>query len=109
MYVTDCNEKGSSPTAKGFFQWRNNHVVNPMHSHLLDVKCYRAGIRRNNSTFALCVRQKVTPITFTGKHDIYQPLIMNDMRIRVEARTEVTSYIKHNESFDRYGDHVAIM
>ena len=51
----------------------------------------------------------MTPITFTGKHDIYQPLIMNDMRIRVEARTEVTSYIKHNESFDRYGDHVAIM
>ena len=51
----------------------------------------------------------MTPITFTGKHDIYQPLIMNDMRIRFEARTEVTSYIKHNESFDRYGDHVAIM
>ena len=110
LYVTDCNEKGLPPTANGFVQWRNNHVVNPMHNFIYDLlfnlllgmKCYRAGIRRNNSTFALCGRQKVTPIMFTGKHDIYQPLIMNDMQIRVEAPTEVKSYIKHNESFDRY-------
>ena len=113
LYVTDCNQKGSLTTAKGFVQWRNNHVVNPMHNFsydllfnlLLGMMCHRAGIRRNNSTFALCGRQKVTPIMFTGKHNIYQPLIMNDMRIRVEALTKVKSYIKHNESFNRYGDH----
>ena len=101
------------PTANGFVQWRNNHVVNPIHNFIYDLifnlllgmKCYRADIRLNNSTFALCGKQKVTPIMFTGKHDTYQPLIMNDMRIRVEAPTEVKLYIKHNESFDRYGDH----
>ena len=101
------------PTANGFVQWRNNHVVYPIHNFIYDLlfnlllgmKCYRADIRLNNSTFALCGKQKVTLIMFTGKHDTYQPLIMNDMRIRVEAPTEVKLYIKHNESFDHYGDH----
>ena len=113
LCVTDCNEKGSSPTANGFVQWRNNHVVNPMHNFtydllfnlLLGMTCYRAGIRRNNSTFAPCGRQKVTPIIIAGKHNIYQPLIMNDMRIRVKAPTKVKLYVKQNEPFDRYGDH----
>ena len=69
------------------------------------MKYYRAGIRQDNSTFAPCGRQKVTPIIIAGKHNINQPLIVNDMRIRVEAPTKVKLYVKRNEPFDRYGDY----
>ena len=42
---------------------------------------------------------------FTGKHHIYKPLIVNDMRIHAEAPDAVKEYIKRNESFDCSNDH----
>ena len=43
---------------------------------------------------------------FSGKHGIYQPLIVKDMQIRVEAPPQVKLFIERNESFDRSGDNL---
>ena len=72
---------------------------------LLGLICYGSGTRQNNSEYALAGRQKIISITFTGLHDIYKPLIVNDMRIRVEAPDAVKKYVKRNESFGRSIDH----
>ena len=42
---------------------------------------------------------------FTGKHDIYQPLIVRDMAVRCAAPKEIVDYIVKNEAFDRSGEH----
>jgi hypothetical protein len=41
---------------------------------------------------------------YTGKHPIYQTLLVNDMTVRVNAPQEVKDYIAKNESFSRSGD-----
>ena len=109
VYIQNCDGK---PTANGFVTWRNDHVQNANFNFMYDlafnillgVKLYRAGIRRNNSDYALAGRQKVVPIFFLGKHQIYKPLVHNDMKIRVTAPDDVESYLKSNESFSRSGD-----
>ena len=41
---------------------------------------------------------------FIGNHVIYGDLLINDMKIRVEAPPEVQKYIEDNEAFSRSGD-----
>ena len=48
--------------------------------------------------------QKAAPIMFIGKHIIYKSLILNDMKLCVEAPAEVCNFINQNESFSRSGD-----
>ena len=67
---------------------------------LLGLKCFRAGIRRSNSLFALAGRQKVAPcLLFIGNHMIYRDIIVNDMQIRVEAPDDINKFIARNELF----------
>ena len=47
--------------------------------------------------------QKAAPIMFIGKH-IYKSVILNDMKLHVEAPAEVCNLINQNESFSRSGD-----
>ena len=72
---------------------------------MLGLKCYRSGIRRNNSLYALSGRQKVAPLMFIGNHGIYRSLLLNDMRVRVTAPEEIRKFMSANESFSRSGDH----
>ena len=72
---------------------------------MLGIKCFRPGIRRNNSAVALAGRQKLAPIMFLGKHDIYGLVICYDMKIRTLAPKEVQKYTEQNEAFSRSGDH----
>lgn len=69
-----------------FTKWKEN-VVNPNYHFyfdlvfklLLGLKCYRNGVRQNNSNYMLAGRQAVAPIMFNGKHMIYQNLLLRDM------------------------------
>ena len=95
-----------------YANWRNEKVINPNYNFhydlvfnlLLGLKCFRAGIKKNNSDYAMAGRQKAAPIMFIGKHIIYKSLILNDMKLRVEAPAEVRNFINQNESFSRSGD-----
>jgi hypothetical protein len=112
VYVQDCQQRDIQPTTNGFSPWREKEVFNPnfnlihdiVFNLLLGLKCYRSGIRRNNTDYALAGRQKVAPIMYLGKHAIYQQLLLTDMKIRVEAPEEVRDYIRRNEAFSRTGD-----
>ena len=55
------------PSAVNFMHWRNDQVLSPAYNPMYDltftfflgVKCFRGGIRRNNSDFMLAGRQVV--------------------------------------------------
>lgn len=112
-YVQWCRSNGTDPTHLDFLKFemysvenKNHHMLYEIHRHLLlAVKCFRSGMRRNNSDYKIAGRQHLTPIMYFGKHFIYRRIIQNDMQIRVEAPPEVLKYIKENESFSASGDH----
>lgn len=112
QYIIYCKGSKRNPSVDDFVKWRNDEVKNSNYilmyditfSVLLGLKCYRTGIRRNNSNYALAGRQKIAPLVYTGKHPIYQELLMNDMKIRVTAPEEVRNYIQRNESFSKSSD-----
>ena len=91
-----------------YVNWRNEKVINRNYNIyydlvfnlLLGLKCFRAGIRKNNSGYIMAGRQKAAPIMFIGKH-IYKVLILNNMKIRVEAPAKVRNFINQNKSFSR--------
>ena len=100
------------PTIENFVNWRNQKVVNPNFNFYCDLifkvflglKCYHAGIRRNNSQHAMAGRQAIAPLMFIGNHLIYQTILLNDMKERLEAPKEVYDFITGNKSFSRSGD-----
>ena len=83
VFCLDTFEKDLPFTPEAFVHWKSSTVVNPnfdfyydlVFKYMLGIKCFRSGIQRNNSTGALAGRQKVAPIMFLGKHDIYRPVI----------------------------------
>ena len=109
----DAFEKDLAFTPEAFVHWKNNTVVNPnfhfyydlVLKYMLGTKCFHSGTRHNNFTVALAGQQKVVPIVFLGKHDIYHPFTFYDMKIRTLAPKEVQKYIEQNEAFSRAGDH----
>ena len=111
VYCVESRKLGIEPTPNGLTEWRDK-VVNPNYHLIFDItfnlllgmKCYRSGIRKNNSEFALAGRQKVAPLMYINEHRIYHDLLHNDMRIRVQAPKEIKEYIERNESFSRSGD-----
>ena len=109
-YLIDTNADNVSPME--YVNWRNEKDINPNYNFyydlvfniLLGLKCFRAGIGKNNSDYAVACQQKVAPIMFIGKHIIYKLSILNDMKIRVEVPAEVHNFINQNKSFSRSGD-----
>ena len=91
-----------------YVNWRNEKVKNRNYNIyydlvfnlLLGLKCFRTLIRKSNSGYIMAGRQKAAPIMFIGKH-IYKILILNNMKIRVEAPAEVHNFINQNKSFSR--------
>ena len=49
-------------------------------------------------------RQAIALLMFIGNHLIYQTILLNDMKERLEAPKEVYDFITGNESFSRSGD-----
>ena len=102
IFCFDAFEKDLAFTPEAFVHSKNNTVVNPnfhfyydlKFKYMLGIKCFRPGIR-----------QKVAPIMFLGKHDIYGLVIFCDMKIRTLAPKDVQKYIEQNEAFSRSGDH----
>jgi hypothetical protein len=45
----------------------------------LAIKCFRSGVRKNNSKFILASRQVTSSLFYVGKHRIYQSLIIRDL------------------------------
>ena len=80
-------------------------VINPNYnfyydlvfSLLLGLQCFRTGIRKNNSYYAMAGWQKAAPIMFIGKHIICKSLILNNMKIHVEAPAEVCNFIRSGD------------
>ncbi|XP_038068103.1 uncharacterized protein LOC119737671 [Patiria miniata] len=115
-YVSQNREENENflPTAEDFVMWKNTRVINPNFNLIYDlifhiflgVKCFRSGIRRNNSQHAIAGRQKTAPIMYIGKHGIYQPLLFRDMQVRVEAPPDIKKYIEENEAFSRSGNNL---
>ena len=99
VYVIESLREKKPLTSNNFIQWRNDRVNNPNYHLLYDLtfniflglKCFRSGIRRNNSLHALEGRQKVSPIMFIANHHIYKSVIVTDMKIRVQAPREVAN------------------
>ena len=111
IYVKDCLERNIEPDPNHFTVWRDTEVKNNNYhlyyeiafNILLGMKCFRSGIQQNNSLFALAGWQKVTPIMFKNNHVIYCDLIINDMRIQIEAPEKIETFISRNESYSRSG------
>ena len=97
VYVIDSLREKKPLKSNNFIQWRNDRVSNPSYHLLYDLTfniflgltCFRSSLRRSNSLHALAGRQKVSPIMFIGNHHIYKSVIVNDMKIRVQAPREV--------------------
>ena len=93
VYLQCCEYENLEPTIENFVSWRNQRVVNRNFNFYYDLifkiflgwKCYSAGIRCNNSQHAMAGRQAVTPLMFIGNHLIYQAILLNDMKERLEA------------------------
>lgn len=49
-------------------------------------------------------RPTVAPIMYTGRHTIYQNLLLNDMTVRTAAPSEVRDFITNNEAYSRSGE-----
>ena len=49
-------------------------------------------------------RQAIAPLMFIGNHLIYQTILSNDMKERLECPKEVYDFITGNESFSRSGN-----
>ena len=89
VYVIEILREKKPLTSNNFIQWRNDRVNNPNYHLLYDLtfniflgwKCFRSGIRRNNSLHALAGRQKVSTIMFIGNHHIYKSVIVNYVKI----------------------------
>lgn len=71
---------------------------------MLGIKCYRSGVRSNNSKFMLAGRQACAPIMFVKRHPIYQSIICKDMAIRGSAPLPLSGYIEQNEAFSVSGE-----
>ena len=107
VYLLECLGEKEKPIPNRFTEWRRNEVKNANYhlyydvtfNLLLGLKCFRAGICRNNSLFALAGCQKVVLIMFIGNHMIFRDIIVNDMQIRVEAPDDIDKFIAQNESF----------
>ena len=99
-----------------YVNWQNKKVINPSYNFyydlvfnlLLGLKCFRAGIRKNNSDYVMAGRRKAAPIMSIGKHVIYKSLILNDMKIRVEAPAEVRNSINQTNLFQGQVIHVEV-
>ena len=71
-YLMNTNAHNVSPME--YVNWRNEKIINPNYNFyydlvfniLLGLKCFRAGIRKNNSNYAMAGQQKVAPIIFIG-------------------------------------------
>ena len=110
-YIISAHERGIPPTVMDFYIWKAG-VVNPNYNFyydlvfnvMLGLKCYRSGVRRNSSKHLIAGRQKAATIMFFDKHDIYRPILVHDMKLRVLAPDQISTYISQNESFSRSGD-----
>ena len=111
-YIEYCNDEGVSPDSNQLMIWHNEQVINPnlifyndiIFTILLGLNIYCAGIWCSNSDYAIAGHQAVAPLMFIENHLIYQTIIVNDMKIRVEAPSEVQEYIMKNKSFSRSGN-----
>ena len=74
------------PSLTEYVLWRSK-VINPNYnlyydltfSMFLAIKCFRSGVRKNNSKFILASRQVASSLCYVGKHRIYQSLIIRDL------------------------------
>lgn len=110
IYVVTCLRQNSDPSAGGFLLWVNNtknpNIVLMYHmafTFFLSMKCFRSGVRNNNSDYMLAGRQAAVPVMFVKRHTIYPKLICSDMSDRVSAPDEVKEYIEKHESFSSSG------
>ena len=112
MFFSQCEYENLESKIENFVSRRNQRVVNPNFNFyynlifkiFLGLKCYRAGIRCNNSQHAMAGRQAIAPLMFIGNHLIYQTILLNDMKEQLEAPKEVYDFITGNVSFLRSGD-----
>ena len=102
VYVILSLQEKKSLASNNFIQWRKDQVNNPNYILLYDLT-FTIVLKRNNSSQASAGKQKVSPIMFWNYH-IYKSLIVNDLKIRVQAPKEVAGYISRNESFSRSVD-----
>ena len=105
IFLQCCEWENLQLTIENFVNWRSQKVVNSNFNFYYDLvfkiflglKCYCAGIRCNNSQHAMAGRQAVAPLIFIGNHLIYQTILLNDMKERLEAPKEVYDFITGNE------------
>ena len=81
--------------------WFNQRVINLNFNFCYNLifkifhglKFYRTGIRHNNSQHAMARRQAIVPPMFIQNYLIYQIILLNDMKERLEAPKEDDDFI----------------
>lgn len=115
VHIRECRQTLTELSLSKFAYWKENEV-NPNYNFYFDLvfklllgfKCYRSGVRQNNSNYMLVGRQAVAPNMFNGKHMICQNLLPRDLAVRTKAPNEIKEFIENNESSSMFGkQHVA--
>jgi hypothetical protein len=110
-YIVHCFAINVEPCLHGFIEWKNSsqNVNIPFYYDLiftifLGLKCFRSGVRNNNSKYMLAGRQAASLLFFVGNHRIYRQLICRDLQIRMLAPPSVAEYLQSVEAFSASGD-----
>ena len=109
-YIIDAHLYRKNVLVLGMYNWKKQIKNSNFHFYydlvfkvMLECKCFRSDVRRNNSNFLLAGRQKAGKIMFFNKHDIYRSIIAHDMKYRVVAPPVVADCIAKNELFSQSG------
>lgn len=112
VYIIECFKNKEKPSLLGFLAWKRQvKNVNVLFYYdlifniFLGLKCFRSGIRKNNSQYSLAGRQIASLVFFMGKHRIYQRLLCRDLAMRSSAPRLVNDYLEATESYTISGDH----
>ncbi|CAG2213864.1 unnamed protein product [Mytilus edulis] len=101
VHIKECRQTLTELSLSNFAYWKEN-IGNSNYNFYFDLvfklllgfKCYRSGVRQNNSNYMLVGRQAVAPNMFNGKHMICQNLLPRDLAVRTKAPNEIKSLLK---------------
>ena len=109
-YVRHCLSEHKEPSVKDYMVWAatatNNvyQMVRKFMNLLTAFTMMRTGIRRNNDRTMLAGRQKLAPVMFISKHQIYQRLLLRDMIVRQQQPTPIRQYVANTSAYTVSGD-----
>ena len=112
-YVRRCLTTKSPASVSGFYDYLES-AIDPNYVFLSDIVfnylvplfIFRCGVRKNNQKFILAGRCKFSELFYCTNMYFYQEIDFRDLKTRVLAPDEVSTFLKSNEAFSVSGlDH----